>query len=452
MLTRSSDSNPYRRRHASTWTSLLASLCIACACAVKGVTAQSGAGINLEEMDTMFSFGDSYSATGYIPKAGHVKQPRGMGRTSSGGYNWVQYLAYSQSGLASSYYDLAFSGATTNNSVVKSNVPDFITQVDLFEWWFAGENSEVEWESETTLFTIWFGINDVGFATVGNMNGTAIQDPIMETYARLIKRLHSYGARKFLILGIPPTQRTPFFQTTNDVIIANAARYIGEYNSRLYYFANSLPATYPDSVFALFDTQGFFNALLDQPRLYGFKETKTSCNQYSERRNSPNASLPICKHPLREYVWYDTYHPSWAVHKLLASVLVNMLTPATSRTNPTHHAKRGVNDKAFLTPAGPAAPAAPAPSPAKANADFDLDRTLVNAFEVPDVPNSAGANVRSPPTSARVRWIDKVGTVVGKILRPQVLLSVGAFALGLAYWGSFGRDVSQGIEAIRRDD
>jgi len=96
----------------------------------------------------------------------------------------VQFLAYSQPKLATSYYDFARSGATVNNSVVPSNAQSFVDQFKLWKEWFVGNESEVKWASESTLFSelirwynrslpwadtsvhwsiaIWFGINDVG--------------------------------------------------------------------------------------------------------------------------------------------------------------------------------------------------------------------------------------------------------------------------------------------------
>ncbi|GAA5849297.1 hypothetical protein JCM3766R1_001639 [Sporobolomyces carnicolor] len=268
-----------------------------------------------------FSFGDSYTTTGYKPYEGGVTQLEGIGKTTSGGYNWVQFLAYSQPKLATSYYDLAYSGATTNNSVVASNVPCFIDQANIWRDWFAKPDSEVKWRSNSTLFTVWFGINDVGFATVSNQNSTEQRPLIFATYWNVIDMLYAHGARNILLLGVPPTNRSPFVQSTNEVIVSIFEDYIAGYNAHLYEFAQSLSQKYKDMNVALFDTQGLFNAILDQPELYGFKDSTSFCNQYSWSTNKPNDSQEICRYPLAQYVWYNSYHPSWTVHRLLASML-----------------------------------------------------------------------------------------------------------------------------------
>ncbi|GAA5881313.1 hypothetical protein JCM16303_000124 [Sporobolomyces ruberrimus] len=320
---------PPRRRSRRARPRILsvAALLFGTSAVIGEVRAQNGkTGIVLEDMDTLFSFGDSYTTTGYKPYEGKVKDLEGIGKTTSGGYNWIQFLAYSQPKLANSYYDLAYSGATTNNSIVASNVPCFVDQVNIWRDWFTKPDSEVKWQSNSTLFTVWFGINDVGFATVSNQNSTLQRPFIFATYWNVIDTLYALGARNILLMGVPPTDRTPFVQTTNEVIVSIFKEYIAGYNAGLYDFAMALSKKYPSMNVALFDTQGFFNALLDKPELYGFRDSTNFCNQYTWNTNKPNDSQEICRYPLAEYVWYNSYHPSWPVHRLLASVLGEMLS------------------------------------------------------------------------------------------------------------------------------
>ncbi|GAA6005411.1 hypothetical protein JCM11491_003633 [Sporobolomyces phaffii] len=326
---RSSQTRP-RPRYPTLVSLALVCLAVVFDCAL----AQNGrTGIVIEDMETMFNFGDSYSTTGYKPYVGGVRDLEGIGMTTSGGYNWVQFLAYSQPKLADSYFDMAYSGATTNNSIVASNVPCFVDQANIWKDWFTKPDSEVKWQSNTTLFTVWFGINDVGFATVSNQNSTLQRPLIFATYWNVIEMLYAYGARNILLMGIPPTNRSPFVQSTNEVIVSIFEDYIAGYNAHLYEFATALAQKYPDMNVALFDTQGFFNAILDNPELYGFKDSTTFCNQYTWSSNKPNDSQEICRYPLAEYVWYNSYHPSWPVHRLLASVLTEMLSAPVTESS-----------------------------------------------------------------------------------------------------------------------
>ena len=59
-------------------------------------------------------------------------------------------------------------------------------------------------------------------------------------------------------------------------------------------------------------------------------ERNSSCPEYVLATNTRMA-LPICVHPLAEYFWYNAYHPSPAIHRLLAqSIKSTMLTLSTN--------------------------------------------------------------------------------------------------------------------------
>jgi hypothetical protein len=81
----------------------------------------------------------------------------------------VQYLALSNNNTQHSYFDFAASGATVNDSVIVAQVPQpppsFERQVDRFKQHFPTQG-EVVWQSESTLFTVFFGIKFVLFLTI----------------------------------------------------------------------------------------------------------------------------------------------------------------------------------------------------------------------------------------------------------------------------------------------
>ncbi|GAA5913243.1 hypothetical protein JCM5296_006863 [Sporobolomyces johnsonii] len=297
------------------------------------IMAQSASGIELSQMETIFAFGDSYTYTGYQPQNG-LNNLQGIGNTSSGGLNWLQYLAASNPATASSYYDLAYSGATTNRSIVTASegTPAFVDQVILWEQYFALVPNEVPWKSNTTLFAAWFGINDVGFSYVDGKNLTEELPAIFDSWDRLINVLYQSGARNFLIMGVPPMQRTPLVQSYGEAAQDVFAAYISEYNVALYDYTTRIPTYYPGSKVALFDTQPFFNAILDSPANYGFMDSTDYCNLYAGITNQPNITLPECRWPLAEYTWWNEYHPTWPVHKLLAEVVANTLASPTNTT------------------------------------------------------------------------------------------------------------------------
>ncbi|GAA6009454.1 hypothetical protein JCM10207_003787 [Rhodosporidiobolus poonsookiae] len=316
---------------------------------VGAVQAQSASGILLDDIDTIFAFGDSYTYDGYMPQDG-INSWKGIGNTSTGGYNWIQYLTNPASLESEStqlpfetnrsivLYDLAFSGATVNGSIVEGSegTPDFVAQVEMFEEYFDPPPQEAAWNANRTLFTIWFGINDVGFSYLKNVDLQAQLPNIFDTFNRQVATLYEAGARNFLIMGVPPSWRTPLVKSYGDAAVGEFMTHVGLFNSALASLSSSLPTLYPGSRVALFDTLSFLSAILDAPAQYGFLEADVFCPAYAELMDMPDAELAQCAWPMREYVWWNAYHPTWAVHKLLAAVIGNTLSnplPATTTTS-----------------------------------------------------------------------------------------------------------------------
>lgn len=54
------------------------------------------------------------------------------------------------------------------------------------------------------------------------------------------------------------------------------------------------------------------------PISFGIANTTAACPEYSVSQNNASISLPECGVPLGEYYWYDQYHESWAITKLVA--------------------------------------------------------------------------------------------------------------------------------------
>lgn len=88
---------------------------------------------------------------------------------------------------------------------------------------------------------------------------------------------------------------------------------VRKWNTLLEDFAFTFRQQHNASV-AIYDTQGVFNALIDDPATYGFKDTSTHCLE-------------------KECMWFDTLHPSWSVHKILAADLGKGLSRAANLTN-----------------------------------------------------------------------------------------------------------------------
>ncbi|GAA6051102.1 hypothetical protein JCM3770_004715 [Rhodotorula araucariae] len=306
------------------------------------LAADAGSGISFDGIDAIFSFGDSYSTVGYKPQFGLKPVPL-LGGTTSGGYNWVQFLAFSHAATNQSYFDFAQSGATVDNSIIRTNdgnvPPSFDMQVAEWEQFFGVQEAEVKWTAEGSLFTVFFGINDMGYTGLqGGHNASELIPRIVASYEASVSRLYERGARKFLLVLVPPTYRSPYIRSFGESMVGQFVSNINQYTLSLQAAISSVSARFPDAVFKTYDPTPLFNSVLDNAASFGFSVSDSSCLAYrTDRAPDPDIDLPACGAPLKEYVWADDYHPTWAVHKLLAQDMLNQFLSSdeTASASPT---------------------------------------------------------------------------------------------------------------------
>lgn len=96
-------------------------------------------------------------------------------------------------------------------------------------------------------------------------------------------------------------------------------------NAYLDAFADSLPSRYAGASAFLFDTHSTVGAVLDDPAAFGFRDSTGWCGAYENLVMDPGAyDEDECKWPLSEYVYYDSYHLSWAAQAELGKAVGNV--------------------------------------------------------------------------------------------------------------------------------
>ncbi len=137
----------------------------------------------------------------------------------------------------------------------------------------------------------------------------------------MLKLYHS-GARNFLFMNAPPIDRTPYGIPAQGL----AAEY---FNARLVEKASNFSATYPDTNVFQFDTHSFFNTVIDQPQSFPetalYRNTTKHCLKYVGGTKKKGFSDPSCGAPMREFLWRDSLHTTWPVHRAMASQIVRLL-------------------------------------------------------------------------------------------------------------------------------
>ncbi|KAI1788406.1 hypothetical protein LXA43DRAFT_974873 [Ganoderma leucocontextum] len=252
----------------------------------------------------LFTFGDSYTTDGFNISAG-VDSPV-PGFTSSNGPNWVQFLGGTYNVTNTKVFNLASGGATIDAALVppfEPTVLSIVDQVQQFHEILAPKPPGAEWNSSNSLFAFWIGINDVGnsFAwvlrSVGPRSTSAAITLSLLTYAvPQAEILYADGARSFLFLTVPPTNRAPLIGDQGLQAVAAITAALADYNAQLGQSIRAFQKAHRD---------------LDQGRANGTPGTTTQ--------------IPPCA-PVSSYFWLNSLHPLFTVHNVLARAVSTALS------------------------------------------------------------------------------------------------------------------------------
>ncbi|KAI3608958.1 cellulose-binding gdsl lipase [Moniliophthora roreri] len=235
-----------------------------------------------------FSFGDSYTATGFeingaAPSPGNPMGNRGNpnypGSTTTGGENWIDYNTARLNKSLTLTYNFAVSGAVIDNAIVSPVFPgirSMTDQVNLFLNNLANKPASAPWTSENALFSVWIGINDIG-----------------STYSQGGDRGADVGARNFLFINVPPVNRSPLVSPNSCIMIpkpdapfemisnsgaSQEATVINGHNSRMATKIASFQASNAGVKTFSYDSYAAFTKILNNPTSYGFKDATSVGN------------------------------------------------------------------------------------------------------------------------------------------------------------------------------
>ncbi|GJJ05952.1 hypothetical protein Clacol_000139 [Clathrus columnatus] len=273
-------------------------------------SAVSGKEFRLSEIKHLFSFGDSYTDTGFNPNgtlagptlSNPLGNPVFPGFTSSGGENWVGFLIDTFNITRLFSYNFAFSGATLDSSLATPFSPTVVSvRNQIQEEFIPGlgqKPASVPWTSENSLFAIFDGINDV-LNIDGNPNQTAAQEPFFTLYTTLVNQLFDVGARNFLFVGVPAIDLTPFVmeQGPNNPALAKASLEL--WNTNVQTVAANLRRAHPDVTTHFANMETLFREIVAHPELVGISNSSD--------------------------LWFNTLHPVPAVHKAMARTIADVL-------------------------------------------------------------------------------------------------------------------------------
>ncbi|KAL6231421.1 hypothetical protein BDW75DRAFT_233609 [Aspergillus navahoensis] len=261
----------------------------------------------------LISFGDSYTSTsfnitGEKPSASNpLGNPPFPGWTSAGGANWIGDLVGTYNNSLLLNYNLAYGGATVNASLVAPYTPEvysFIDQVAEFNEYLVPPPNFAPWSANNTLFAIWHsrGVNDVGGSWY-QTNPDALATEILNQLFQQIELIYAGGARKFALLTVPPTDRSPYVaQGENaDYAVTHLKAAIASWNTQFSEKAAAFAAAHSDAVVKVVDTQPVFNEILDAG---------------GDAADCWNEDGVTC-------LWFNDYHPGLVIQDAVAQAVAD---------------------------------------------------------------------------------------------------------------------------------
>ncbi|KAF3293813.1 hypothetical protein TWF132_004401 [Orbilia oligospora] len=259
-----------------------------------------------------FSFGDSYTATGFSatgnqPSAQNpLGNPTYPGQTTSNGPNWIDVVTVKYNRSQTFTYNFAVSGATIDNALVNSvNVPSMTDQVNTWTTRYSNKPATAPWQSDNTMFSAFIGINDIGSSYSRSDINTFI-DTLLTAEFKLLDKIYTSGGRNFLFHNIPPVERSPLISgqpswaTQEKTVIAT-------WNSKLQIYITNFKSSHSGSNTFLVDSNAQFTMVLNNPTTYGLSsDTKSSGTN-------------------QQLFWADVYHPNTVMHDVLGKEVARVV-------------------------------------------------------------------------------------------------------------------------------
>ncbi|MED6156794.1 hypothetical protein PIB30_017788 [Stylosanthes scabra] len=198
---------------------------------------------------------------------------------------------------------------------------------------------------KNSLFVISSGTNDMLFnAYLSPMrmmqfgSVSLYHDFLLQNLVVFIQKLYQVGARKIVVVGLPPIGCLPVQVTINSVLpnpywlqrMCKAERNMEcqKYNAKLQFHIDSLQTKLSETKLAYFDIYSPMWDMISNPNKYGFEQTLKGCCGTGLIEMGPICNLldPTCVDPSK-YLFWDAVHLTEIGYKFLAeSGIQNLLS------------------------------------------------------------------------------------------------------------------------------
>ncbi|KAF8153400.1 carbohydrate esterase family 16 protein [Crassisporium funariophilum] len=285
---------------------------------LSGTTSDVNAGLDPKKFKTLVSFGDSYTDGGKqdgSPLSPAVLVPPNVeaGGRSTNGLTWVENVA---NDMGATVKDYAQSGACIDLSLWPSNPNkvDFLGQMKTFL------NQSNHLDPETTLYSIFFGINDYLASLIDGDHMQAAANTLINQISILASP--PTNARNFMVLDVYGRGTTaPSGEMFKQTIF-----------SALHNFHSGLPnnnSTVPRLNVAYIDFATLWNGVLStQPGFEAFGYTSTdACTTCTAELGC--TTIGMCSDPEHFFYWIPG-HPSKETMRLMADYVGDVFSQCRS--------------------------------------------------------------------------------------------------------------------------
>ncbi|KAL1533729.1 GDSL esterase/lipase-like protein [Salvia divinorum] len=229
------------------------------------------------------------------------------------------------------------SGILDDTGALAGNVTSLNQQISNFEkvtlpeleLQFGNKNSK-EILSDF-LFVVGSGGNDYSlnyFLGLANTNVSleAFTNTVTAILSAQLKRLHEFGARKFVLMAINPNGCSPMALArvpTQEGCVENLNRASAMFNANLKSLVDDIRPQMPGSNLVFVNAYKILSDIISSPRSQGFRDASNSCCEV--RQVSEGGTGILCKRGgsicsnRSEYVFFDGLHPTQAVNDVIAT-------------------------------------------------------------------------------------------------------------------------------------
>ncbi|KAG9445433.1 hypothetical protein H6P81_016773 [Aristolochia fimbriata] len=159
------------------------------------------------------------------------------------------------------------------------------------------------------------------------------QDFLLKKVHAGIKKIYELGGRKFVVPGLAPIGCVPL-QRNGNVLSDRACKHDQNsdavvFNDKLKNLLSTIQTSLPGIRVAYLNLFDIVGDMISNPNKYGFKEAKRGCCGAGFLEVGPlcNAITPACR-DASKFVFWDAVHPSQAVCKILAKMILDELVPS----------------------------------------------------------------------------------------------------------------------------